>query len=266
MEETIKWKHSLKKIILYAMLALIIFLGFVFAWSHHVSSYLANKDYYSSYSPWGDSFALFNIIISFLNVIISFLSICGLIATIYLQIKNNREQSDNSEKQWRLSYKQNFDSNFYNFISALDKMKENIPPMGDILALVDEKIDEKLLGDSIGLNLSGKLYSHSVSIDGRQKTVFYERNAIFIESIFSYMKKVYESDLSDSEKNGYMSVLFSNLDDKSIILIGYYAIRREEYIIQDILGRFENVVNLLVYSSSAENINKTMSHYKKYIS
>lgn len=245
------------------VMSLVFFISFLM-WSYHVSSYykVTGGDYYNSYSPWGDSFAPF-------NVIISFLSIIGLIVTIYIQMQNSIEQSDNSAKQWRLSYKQNFDSNFYNFLSVVNKMKENIRQSGDVLLSIEIRLNglrgfmiNKEISEEDLLKVKNVLFIYQ---NPQMRGIFtYETNIIFIENIFTQMKKIYDNDLlEESEKKTYMNILFSNLDENTLLLLGLYAIKTEDIFIQDVLRKFDRVVNLLVNGEKYPEIrNLTAIYYR----
>lgn len=237
----------------------------VFAWwMHHINELCDHtnhsiEDNINLYSPWGDSFAPFNVVISFLSVI-------GLIVTIYIQMKGNKEQSNSSKEQWILSYKQNFDTNFYNFISMLDNMKKNIHKNSDIILSIRDMIYDELEKNNPGRvnekkleEIKEKIFSYKMPNFGYSFT--YETNIIFIENIILHMKKINNNNLLDElEKRTYINVLFSSLDEDTLLLISLYAIYKEDFCIQEIIGKFD-IIKCLISNTGKYGIITALTYF-----
>lgn len=223
----------------------------IFAWWIHHINELCNytdssiEDKINLYSPWGDSFAPFNVIISFLSVI-------GLIVTIYIQMKGNREQSNSSKEQWELSYRQNFDNSFYNFVSSLNEMKINIVKSsiiikdikGIIFSVLGYKFNEclplhifrKRVNEENLESIKKKLFANPM--DKYSHISKYEKNIIFMESILMQIKRIYDDRyLDNNDKDIYLNVLFSNIEDDLILLIVLYVVKKEYVFFYEIIKK-----------------------------
>lgn len=238
-------KHAY--IILLVIVMTLIFVTIYFLWSSHVSSAFNSKidgSFYNSYSPWGDSFAP-------LNLFVSFFSAIGLIVTIYLQIKFNREQ-------WILSYNQNFSNEFYQFLSRIDDMKNNfsikddVDVFGSIYCIIRDGIIESDVDKQIkDINNSEDNNEKERIILWMFRVLYMAKNVkiygffFYIRSISSFMKKIkYDRLLNEKQKKEYFVTLCGNMGYFPIMLMAIYGLSPKEKHIKDAIIEYDLLNNL----------------------